>query len=294
MNTVMKKIAFLGIGAMGFRMVQQLLKKDHVVHVWNRTPEAAEALVKDGAQAFANIQAAVSDVDYVISMVRDDVASAEIWTGSGGALNHMPSQAIAIECSTVSQPHITKLHKTFQEAEIQFVDAPLAGSRPQAEAAQLIFFVGAEKQVFAKVEPVLDSMGSQVHHAGAPGAGVVVKLMVNALLGTQLAVMAELLNFAERAGMEPSDALEMIATTPVCSPAAKVSATAMLNKQFTPAFPIELVLKDFELISTSAQKVIASAPLCTQVKSIFQQAVDAGFATDNITAVARLYGAKKH
>ena len=287
----MKQIAFLGTGAMGRRMIRQLLNAGHVVKVWNRSTQTAKELAEFGAEVCDNIETAVKDADCIISMVRDDAASAEVWIGSNGAINYMPDDAIAVECSTVSLPHIRQLQNTFQHNQKQFIDAPLAGSRPQAEAAQLIFFVGAETAGFNAIEPVLSSMGSHVHHAGAPGSGVVTKLMVNALLGTQLALMAELLGFARESGVNAAHALHMIASTPVCSTAAKVSAEAMLNKQFAPAFPIELVVKDLSLIQDSVTSVQATAPLCKQVKTIYEKAVDSGFAADNITAVAQLYEA---
>ena len=286
----MKKIAFLGTGAMGSRMVQQLLQAGYAVRVWNRTIDTAKALVEFGAKACNNIKETVTDVDYVISMLRDDEASSAVWLGKGGALKNMPDDAIAVECSTVSLPHISKLQQSFQHMRKHFLDAPLAGSRPQAEAAQLIFFVGGDKKGFATIEPVLSSMASQVHHAGAAGSGVVVKLMVNALLGTQLAVMAELLGFAQKSGIDVSHAIEMIADTPVCSVANKLSAQAMLNQQFAAAFPIELMVKDFKLIEDSVESVMALAPLCLKVKSVYESAVDSGLANYNITAVAQLYG----
>ncbi|WP_395373616.1 NAD(P)-dependent oxidoreductase [Marinicella sp. W31] len=285
----MKKIAFLGTGAMGSRMVRQLLDKGYIVNVWNRTTDTAKVLIEDGAKVSTSITEAAEGADCVISMLRDDKASKDVWLDAGGALQAMPKHAIAVECSTVSLPYIKKLHRAFEQTQRRLVDAPLAGSRPQAEAAQLIFFAGAEKNTFQTIEPVLNSMGSQVHHAGAPGSGVVVKLMVNALLGTQLALMAELLGFAQQSGIDVSHAVEMIGGTPVCSIANKISAQAMLKKQFAAAFPIELVAKDFSLIEDSVESVMASAPLCAQVKSIYEKGIDAGLAEYNITAIAQLY-----
>ena len=286
----MTNIAFLGLGAMGSRMAHRLLDAGFALSVWNRSQSATEALRTSGARIAETPRDAVEGADIVISMVRDDAASEAVWlTPETGAVAGLASGAIAIEASTVTPTWVRILAGKVAGKGAALLDAPVAGSRPQAEAGQLIFMVGGEPSVLETVRPALDAMGGAVHHAGGSGAGATAKLMVNALFGTQLALLAELLGFCERAGISPDTAIDILGSTPVCSPAAKLAAQSMLAGQWAPAFPIDLVAKDFRLIATAVRDADGQAPICDRVQTVFEKAVEEGFGADNITGVIQLY-----
>jgi 3-hydroxyisobutyrate dehydrogenase len=277
------KIAFLGLGAMGSRMAARLIAADYAVTVWNRSAAAVDALADHGAHAARTPRAAATGADVVISMVRDDAASAAIWLDPAtGAMAGLSAQAIGIESSTISPAHARRLHAASAAA---FLDSPLAGSRPQAEAGQLIFMAGGDATVLARAEPVLLAMGGAVHHAGGPGAGAAVKLMVNSLLAAQLAALAELIGMARATGIDPARAVEILGATPVAGPAMKGAAAAMLARAFSPAFPIDLVAKDLGLVLGTG----ADLPVMQAVAGVFQAAIAAGLSGDNITGIVRRY-----
>ena len=286
----MTKIAFLGLGAMGQRMAARLLSAGHDLTVWNRSPDVAAALVSHGAKLAKDPAEAVKDAEIVFSMVRDDTASSDVWLSpETGALNALPEGTIAVECSTVSHGHIKKLSDAFDAAGRKLVDAPLAGSRPQAEQGQLIFLVGGETANVEALGPLFSIMGSATHHVGGTGAGSIVKLMVNGLFGVQLAVAAELLGFAKASGIDVAGASEAIGATPVCSPAVKLAMGAMQAGGFAPMFPIDLVEKDFGLLTQDGETLEAALPLSAATRAVYARAKEQGFAGDNITGVAQLY-----
>ena len=286
----MSKVAFLGTGAMGSRMAANLLKSGHAVTVWNRDARKLAPLVDQGAQAAASPRSAVKDTEYVISMVRDDDASRGVWLDpAGGALAGMAHNAVAIESSTLTVEWVKELATDCNQQGIAMLDAPVAGSRPQAEAAQLIYLVGGEEAVCERAKPLLLAMGGAVHYAGPSGSGAAVKLMVNALLGIQLATMGELMGFARRAGLDEAKVVEILAATPVCSPAAKLAAEAMLKSNFSPMFPIELVAKDLAYVMRHAASDNAHLPMAESAHNVFAQAVAKGYGQDNITGVVKLY-----
>lgn len=286
----MSKIAFLGLGAMGSRMAAKLLAAGFQTTVWNRSPAAVEALTALGAQAAATPRDAAASADIVFSMVRDDTASEAVWRDpETGALAGLRPQAIGVECSTISLPHARALAENFAAADRAFADAPVAGSRPQADAGQLIFFLGADASDQTRLAPALEAMGGATHHAGPAGAGTAVKLLVNASFGVQLALIAEQIGALAHAGVAPARALEVFNATPVASPAAKGAAAAMLSRAFAPAFPIDLVAKDFGLIAASAAADGAAAPMAAAAERVYREAIDAGYGGDNITGVAQLY-----
>ena len=283
----MTRIAFLGLGAMGSRMVSRLGSAGHEVTVWNRTaPDRPPA----GTTLAATPRDAASDAEVVIAMLRDDAASEPVWLDPDiGALAGVARGALGIEASTVTPAHARRLHAAAAERGMAFLDSPLAGSRPQAEARQLIFMAGGDAAHVAQAEPVLLAMGAAVHHAGPAGAGATVKLMVNSLFGAQLAIMAELICMAERGGIDPARAVEIIGATPVASPAAKAAAGAMLAGAFAPAFPIDLVEKDFALARVTAAEVEAAVPVTNAVHAVFAAAKHEGLGNMNITGIVRRY-----
>jgi len=286
----MANITFLGLGAMGSRMAKKLIEADHALCVWNRTAAAASSLVASGARQATSPAEAVIDADFVISMLRDDEASKSVWLNPvKGALKQMPKHAIAIESSTLTPHWVEQLATACKDRGIRFSDAPVAGSRPQAEAAQLIYFVGAESATWAEIRPILSIMGGTVHHAGKIGAGAKIKLAVNALFGTQLATIAELLGLLEKCGLEPQAAMDIIGSTPVCSPATKIAANSMLQAKFSPMFPIKLVAKDFSYVQSTANLSHSEVPMSIQTLNILRSAIKQDYGDDNITGIAQLY-----
>jgi 3-hydroxyisobutyrate dehydrogenase len=288
----MKNISILGLGAMGSRMAASLIKAGYSVTVWNRSVAKAASLQTLGAKLASSPRAAAAaaGADIVISMLRDDEASRRAWLDSNdGALAGMIKGSIAIESSTLTPAWVKELAKAATQKGVDFLDAPVAGSRPQAEAAQLIYLVGGSADVLQRAEAVLKSMGGAVHHAGGVGSGAVVKLMVNALFGMQVAAMAELLGMAQHAGIDASKALEILGSTPVASPAAKLAGQSMLAKNFLPMFPVELVEKDFGYALDAARDANCSLPLTQSTLAVLRNALAKGLGEQNLTAVAQLY-----
>jgi 3-hydroxyisobutyrate dehydrogenase len=285
----MSNITVLGLGAMGSRMASALLRGGHTVTVWNRTQGKSVDLLAQGAVWAPSPAAAVAQADFVISMLRDDEASERAWLDDDGALAHMPKNAIAIESSTLSVAWIEALARQAKEMDIAFLDAPVAGSRPQADAGQLIYLVGGDESVLHKARSVLECMGNGVHHAGPTGSGAVVKLIVNSLFGVQVAVLAELLGFAAKAGIPLARLLEILGATPVLSAAAKGAGAGMLGAQFAPLFPLELVEKDFGYAIGSASLAAAEMPVVRATQGVLAHALVKGMRHDNLTGLVRLY-----
>ncbi len=284
------KIAFLGLGEMGRRMVGALLDANYEVVVWNRDAAKAEELRAKGAAVASTPRAAAQDADFIFSMVRDDKASEYVWLdGKDGALQGMKTEAIAIECSTVSVKHIKFIHKVFEETSLRLIEAPLAGSRPQADARKLIFFAAGKEQDVELVKPILLTLGAACHFCGPAGTGAAIKLMVNAIFGAQVALFAELIAFGRDLQLDVKRALEIISSTPVCCPAASIAANAMVDKMYNPAFPIDLVSKDFALLAVSGESTKSKLPISSAVSEVYDLGREMGFAQSNITGIIQLY-----
>lgn len=285
----MSHIAFLGLGAMGSRMASRLLQAGQQVTVWNRSSAASKALAKLGAQIAPTPRAAAQSADFVITMVRDDEASRQIWLDAeSGALMGMRHGSIAIESSTLSHRWVVELGQAFKAAGMLFLEAPVSGSRPQADAGQLIYFVGGDAVVVKQAEPLLALMGSAIHPVGPVGSAAMTKLTTNALLGIQVTAMAELVNILQRSGADTAQILQAVAGTVVCSPFAKRAADSMLAGDFTPQFPVELVEKDFAYVLASAASP-KSVPTLAAAHQVFADAVTQGLGNEHLTSVVKLF-----
>lgn len=285
----MSDVAFLGLGAMGSRMAAHLIKAGHSVTVWNRTPSATEPMVRLGASAAATPRAAAATADYVLTMVRDDEASRGVWLDPAtGALAGMRPSAVAIESSTVSPDWVRTLGRILAERNLAFIEAPVSGSRPQADAAQLVFLVGGEDAVFRKTEALLAHMGQPVHHVGPLGAGAVAKLATNALMGIEVTALAELFGMLQHNGADTDRILKALSTTAVWSPMLARAATSMTARAFAPQFPVDLIAKDFRYALAAAGGE-ASAPVTAAAHAVFRRAGERGWEKENMTVVLRLY-----
>jgi 3-hydroxyisobutyrate dehydrogenase len=285
------QIGFLGLGAMGSRMASRLIAAGHQVSVWNRSPEPARGLLSKGAQLAATPAAAASGAEIVISVVRDDDASRAVWDQPlTGALATLAAGAIAVESSTLTVARVRYLAAAMSAAGRAFIDAPVVGSRQPAESGTLIFLAGGPLAVVERIRPVLLAMGSAVHHVGeTAGAGMAMKLMVNALYAEQVAALAEIMSLGERYGIPLQRSAEILSELPATSPAARGAAALIAARSFAPQFPIGLVEKDIANLMAAAKSVAADAPIAQALHALLARAVADGFASDNITGLLQLY-----
>lgn len=281
----MMRVAFLGLGAMGSRMARSLIEAGNEVTVWNRSPAAAAALVAAGGRAADSPRVAVAGAECVFAMLRDDEASRAVWLDpEWGALAGMAAGSLAIESSTVTADWSIALGQSCAAAGVEFLEAPVVGSRPQAEARQLIHLVGGAESTLTRAAPLLAAIGAAAHHAGPVGAGAAAKLIVNALFAIQVASLAELLPLAGPRGVSPARLLEILAATPVLSLAAKAAGAGILSGNFSPLFPIDLVVKDLGYAAAMGGGI----PMVAAAEARYRAAVTAGFGGEHITAVAKL------
>lgn len=285
----MTDVAILGMGAMGSRMAANLLKARHRVTVWNRTPAAKTALVSAGARRADTPREAAKAADVVIAMLRDDEASRAVWLDAvDGALGGMRRGAFAIESSTLSPDWIRRLGSTAQAHGVALLEAPVSGSRPQAEAGQLTYLVGGEAATLERLRELLLAMGSSIHHVGPLGAGALAKLSTNALLGIEVTALAEIIGLLKRNGADVRATLTAMSGTSAWPPAAHYLASTMIAGDFRPQFPVELIEKDFGYAVTAAGSPDL-APTLNAARHVFREAIARGLGADNMSTVAKLF-----
>ena len=280
-------VAVLGLGAMGARMAQRILATgayDVVVH--NRTASRAAALLEGGARWADTPREAAAQADVVICVVTDREAAAQIWlhpeTGAAGGLQE---GSLAVEASTLTPTAIAELAPAVRARGAALVDAPVVGSRPQAEAGALVTLIGGEEADVERARPVLSAYSKLVRRCGPLGRGTAMKLVVNAWLAIQTAAMGEVLGLAEDNGISRAEAAGLLQALPVTSPALGGLSQLIVEGTFAPLFPVDLVEKDLRYAVSSARQ----APLAEAARATYARASEAGYGDQNIHAVARLF-----
>jgi len=245
--------------------------------------------VAAGATLAGSPRAAVKGAAFAVAMLRDDDASRRVWLDpADGALAGLEPDAVAIESSTLSYAWVRQLGDLAQQRNVPFLEAPVAGTRPQAETGQLIYLVGGAAAVCARAEPLLKCMGSTIHLAGEVGSGALAKLCVNALLGVQVTALAELIGMLRRGGADAERILKVVGATPVWSPVAARTMDSMLSGNFAPLFPVELAEKDLGY-AVAAAATPADAPTIAAARGVFRDASSRGLQAANLTSVVQLF-----
>ncbi|GAB4473806.1 MAG: NAD(P)-dependent oxidoreductase [Elainellaceae cyanobacterium] len=286
-----KTVAVIGLGAMGSRLAYNLLNAGYPVVVYNRTVEKAQPLIERGATFATTPRAAAEQSDVVLSIVTDNESSRQVWLAAEtGAILGLTPDKIAVEMSTLTVDWVRELGAAIAQYGTDFWDAPVVGSRPQAETGKLISLIGGSAEPLAQVRPILSAAGmAMIHHVGAVGQGMMMKLAVNALLGIRIAALAEVLGLLSKDGIRPENAMECLGDLPVLSLAAKGAGRLMVSANHAPLFPIALVEKDFRYVTQTAQKLESPIPTTAAVLNIYRTAIAQSHGSANITGVAQLF-----
>jgi 3-hydroxyisobutyrate dehydrogenase len=280
-----ENVAILGLGTMGSGMAANLLKVGFPLSVYNRTRTKAQPLIDAGARSASTPAEAVKDASVIISMLADDVASREVWLGENGALAAAKKTAILIESSTVSPAWIAELAKQAEQRGLDLLDAPVTGSRAQAEAGQLSFLVGGKDTTLEAATPVLQAMSKEIVHLGPIGSGAKMKLINNFLCGVQVASFAEGLIWIERSGLDREKALSILKTGAPGSPLLGAISARMVSQNYTVNFLLKLMTKDLLYAQNEAELSNVDLKTAEVARSLFAAAIDQGFGDQDMSSV---------
>lgn len=283
------QVALLGLGSMGAGMAGNLLRAGFPLTVYNRRPEKAAALAADGARVAATPREAAHGAAVVISMVADDVASRTVWLGERGALSGADRGALLVESSTLTVGWVQELARTAEAAGLDFLDAPVTGSRDHAKAGQLLFLVGGSDAALERARPVLTVMARGIVHAGPTGSGALLKLVNNFMCGVQAVVLAEALALVERSGLDRATALDVLLNGAPGSPLVKTLTPRMTERAYTPPnFGLRLMMKDLTYARAEAARIGVPLDTAECAIEVFERAVAAGLGDQDFSAVVEV------
>jgi 3-hydroxyisobutyrate dehydrogenase len=282
---VSQQVAILGLGTMGAGMAKNLLSAGFSVTVYNRTRAKAEPLAASGARIADSPAQAAQRADVIVSMVSDEVASREAWTGVAGALADAKQGAVLVESSTVKPEWIAELAGLARARGVELLDAPVTGSRVQAQAGELIFLVGGEASALERARPALAAMSKEIVHLGPSGSGARMKLINNFLAGVQVASLAEGLSWIERSGLDRELALKVLISGAPGSPLLGAISGRMVEAKYDVNFLLSLMEKDLRYAATDAATLGIDLRTAKSAEKRFHDAVDAGYGDKDMSAV---------
>ncbi len=273
------RIALLGTGTMGAPMARHLLRAGHEVRVWNRTRARAEAT---GAAVAETPAAAVADAEAVITMLTDGPSVADVMDGVFAAL---PEGAVWVQMSTVGVEWADRLSVLAAEHGVDLVDAPVMGTRPQAEEGVLVPLASGPVAACERIAPLLDAFSRTVLWLGdQPGLGSRLKLVANHWILNSVENLAQTLAFADALGLDPRRFLELISGAPFDMQYAHWKAALMLEGEFPVAFALKLAHKDMQLALEAAADAGIALPIAEATSRRQGEAIDLGYGDDDSAA----------
>jgi 3-hydroxyisobutyrate dehydrogenase len=266
------KLAFLGLGVMGYPMAGHLAKAGHEVTIYNRTAAKAQAWVKEyGGASRPTPAAAATDAAIVFTCVGNDEDLRQVTTGATGALAGMKPGAILVDHTTASAEVARELAALAQEKRLGFLDAPVSGGQAGAVNGKLTIMVGGEAASFAAAEPVMRHYGQAVTLMGPAGSGQLTKMVNQICIAGLVQALSEGLNFAVRAGLDAKKAVEVISKGAAQSWQMENRAATMLDGKFEFGFAVDWMRKDLAICLAEARRNQAALPVTALVDQFYQR-----------------------
>ena len=268
----MAKIAFLGLGVMGYPMAGHLVKAGHEVTVYNRTAAKAEKWAAEHGAAFkATPREAAEGAEFVMACVGNDDDLRGVCLGDDGAFAGMAAGAIFVDHTTVSAQVTRELHGVAGEAGIAFVDAPVSGGQAGAENGQLVVMCGGSEDAYAKAEPMIDAYAKLCKRLGESGAGQLCKMVNQICIAGLVQGLSEGLHFAEKAGLDGRQVVEVIGGGAAGSWQMVNRYETMLDDKFDHGFAVDWMRKDLGICLMTANENGASLPVTALVDQFYKE-----------------------
>jgi len=258
------RVAFLGLGIMGHAMATNLVKAGHEVTVWNRTP----GKLVEGAGIAPTPAAAAQGAEVVWLCVSDTAAVEKILFG--------PEGMIIADSSTISPSSTVKFAERVRAKGVAYVDAPMTGSKIGAANGTLIFMVGGDEATIDRLGPLFAAMGKKVFRMGETSKGQATKLAMNLQIALIFEGFAEALTLATKLGVDSKQLLSLIDATMVRSGVVDYKGPFILQRDFTPNFPLRLMHKDIRLALEAAKEARVKLPALETVEEVYEMATEDG------------------
>ncbi|HEX9455647.1 MAG TPA: NAD(P)-dependent oxidoreductase [Candidatus Binatia bacterium] len=292
----MAHLGFVGLGAMGSRMVKRLLDAGHNVTGYNRTKSKAQWLLDLGMKWADTPRGAAQAGEFVFSMVTNSEALRAVTEGPDGILAGISTGKIYVDMSTVSPAASRATAKKVKAKGADMLDAPVSGSQITLEEGKLSFMVGGKREAFEKVLPILQAIGPKATHVGGNGLAVSMKIATNLSLAVQMLAFSEGVLLAEKSGIARETAVEVLLNSVIASPMVKYRGPFVLKMPDEAWFDVNMMQKDMLLALEMGRELDVPLPTTAITNQMLTAARGMGFAAKDFAvmfeALARMAGMK--
>jgi 3-hydroxyisobutyrate dehydrogenase-like beta-hydroxyacid dehydrogenase len=289
------EVGLVGLGAMGSQIAGRLLDSGSTVVGTNRTASKAAPLMDRGLVWCATPREVAEAATVIFSMVADDAALDAVTSGSDGILAGLSSRKVYVDMSTVSPQTSRELAKRVRSRGARMLDAPVSGSVPAAGDGSLTIMVGGDQEAFDRVAPLLRELGRTVTRVGENGQGLLLKLAVNISIGVQMLAFSEGVLLAERGGIDPKLALDVMSDSAIASPMLKARAPLIHDLPSEAWFDMQMMQKDIRLALAAARTLDVPASSAAVVDALLTTSRKLGYSRRDIAAffevLAQMHGA---
>jgi 3-hydroxyisobutyrate dehydrogenase-like beta-hydroxyacid dehydrogenase len=277
-------LAFIGLGAMGAPMAQNLVAAGHAVTVSNRTPERAATVVAQGATLAATPRDAASNAEIVCTCVSTPEALRAVMQGDGGAIAGAKQGALFIDFSTVDPATVREMAEACASRDCSFLEAPVSGGVKGATTGTLTIMVGGDPADLERAQPVLGILGQNVSWVGPVGSASTVKLINQMLVGVHLAAALQAFVVGQRAGIAPQALYDIVTASTGDSAMLRRGARNLFADDFEPGFKLDLLLKDLRLATEMGDEAGVPLSLAAAARKVYEAAQQQGLGERDIAA----------
>ncbi|ERS14485.1 oxidoreductase [Alcanivorax sp. PN-3] len=268
---MISRVAFIGLGVMGYPMAGHLARAGLEVTVYNRTGAKAEAWVKEyGGRHAATPALAAEGADAVFLCVGNDQDLHQVTLGEDGAVSTLATGAVLVDHTTASATMARTLDDTCREQGAHFIDAPVSGGQQGAENGQLSVMCGGEEAVFERVAPVLDHYGKSVVLMGPAGSGQLTKMANQICVGAAIQGVAEAIAFAQDAGLDAEKAMQVIGAGAGSSWQLLNRHQTMIADEYDHGFAVDWMRKDLMICLAEANRTGTPLPVTAQINEFYK------------------------
>jgi 3-hydroxyisobutyrate dehydrogenase-like beta-hydroxyacid dehydrogenase len=284
----MAKIGFIGLGIMGSGMVGNLVKAGHDVTVWNRSDSKYKAIEKIGAKTVADPTQLLAGADFLMYCLADDAAVKAVFIDGPALASKVEKGTVVIDLSTIDPETSAAERAIYESREVEFLDAPVFGTKGEAQDGGLWIVIGGAEDVFKKSLPVLEPISETLHYMGVSGNGTKMKLVGNLLVASQIVSIGEALSLAKKAGLNLEQVLGVAAVADFKTPIYAGVGAGVIKDDYEVNFPLKLMLKDARLIQAFAKRLNSPVSIAVTTEELAKEGVDAGMGELNASAIVKV------
>ena len=276
MPATLTTIGFIGTGVMGLPMAGHLFKAGYPLNVYNRTADKLAPLLEQGAQRMNSPAEVAAASDVIITMIGYPSDVERVYLGEQGLIGNAKPGTTLIDMTTSSPALAKQIYEAARERGIHTLDAPVSGGDIGARNAALSIMVGGDEDVFSRMLPILQTMGTRIERQGGAGAGQHTKMCNQIAIASGLLGVSEAILYAEKAGLDPAQVLKSIESGAAGSWSLSNLGPRMIAGNFAPGFYIKHFIKDMKIALESAQGMGMLSPGLQLVLGMFERMAEAG------------------